>query len=95
MQLESGIKSIKGFIFSRNFIVEEAVLCAAKVAYVSLLVKYNKSTVEYFDSRMDMRNINIENPIYKKGFKTIKKFSPEAYYWYKAIELYNKNSKSK
>ncbi|QZY55139.1 nucleotidyl transferase AbiEii/AbiGii toxin family protein [Crassaminicella profunda] len=88
-QLEEGVKRIKGYIFTKNYIIEEAVLSAAKTAYLSLLIKNSVLGMEYFDSKIDVKSLNIDQPIFRRSFKAIKKFSPEGYYyWYKALELY-------
>ncbi|MDD2402734.1 MAG: hypothetical protein PHD60_11150, partial [Clostridia bacterium] len=85
--LQTGIRTIKDYIFSKNFILEGAVNCAAKAAYLSLLIKYEMSEVERFEKSIDLRNFKIEIPEYKK-FKSIIKFDPEAYfYWYKSFEI--------
>ncbi|WP_210200636.1 nucleotidyl transferase AbiEii/AbiGii toxin family protein [Alkalicoccus urumqiensis] len=87
--LENGVKTIKDYIFSRNFIVEAAVNSAAKAAYLSLLLKHDIKQVERFDSRLDLQALKITSPDFKK-FKSIIKFDPEAYfYWYKCIEIIN------
>lgn len=88
-KLESGIKRIKSYIFSGNFNIEEAVLCSSKAAYLSLLIKNNINSIEFFNPKLDLTDLVITHQEYKKNFKTIKKISIEAYYyWYKAIELY-------
>lgn len=93
--LESGVKKIKGYIFTRNFIVEDAVTCAAKAAYLSLLLLRDDYTFDYFDNKIDLSNLNITDLKFAKSFKSIKKFSPEAYYyWYKAIELYKEKDQA-
>ena len=90
-QLQTGVNRIKDYIFSKNYILENAVGSAAKAAYLALLLKYDISEVEKFDPQTDLRNFSIEHPDFKK-FKSIMKFDPEAYfYWYKSIELLNRN----
>lgn len=85
--LNTGISRIKDYIFSKNFILESAVNSAAKAAYLSLLIKYGITKVERFDKKMDLKQLKIDTPDYKK-FKSIMKFDPEAYfYWYKSIEI--------
>ncbi len=86
-QLLTGVKRIKDYIFSKNYILESAVNSASKAAYLSLLLKYNISDVEKYDPSINLREFVIEHPGYKK-FKSIMKFDPEAYfYWYKSIEI--------
>ncbi|MDQ2086067.1 nucleotidyl transferase AbiEii/AbiGii toxin family protein [Herbivorax sp. ANBcel31] len=90
-QLEEGIKRIKSYIFSRNYIVEDAVLSAGKSAYVSLLLKNPNLNLEYYDPKIDINKLSISNQQFHRSFKSIKKFSPEGfYYWYKALELYER-----
>ncbi|MBC3797623.1 nucleotidyl transferase AbiEii/AbiGii toxin family protein [Acetobacterium tundrae] len=89
--LQTGVNRIKDYIFSKNYIVESAVNSASKAAYLSLLIKYDIFVVERFDETIDLRTLEIKNPEYKK-FRTIMKFDPEAYfYWYKSIEILEKN----
>lgn len=85
--LQTGVRTIRDYIFSKNFIVETAVNSASKAAYLSLLIKHNISEVERFDKDINLNLLEIRVPEYKK-FKSIKKFDPEAYfYWYKCIEI--------
>lgn len=90
--LENGVKTIKDYIFSRNYIIEAAVNSAAKAAYLSLLLKYDIKHVERFDRRIDLLSLKITSSDFKK-FKSIIKFDPEAYfYWYKCIEIIEQKS---
>ncbi len=93
--MQTGIKRIKGYIFSKNYIVESAVNSASKAAYLSLLIKYGITDVERFNPKLDLREYVIEHPEFRK-LKTIMKFDPEAYfYWYKSIELLENREKFK
>lgn len=87
-ELEEGVKRIKGYIFTKNYIIEDAILSAGKAAYLASLVKKSLSEVERYDPKEDITKLVINNERFAKSFNTIKKFSPEGfYYWYKAIEL--------
>jgi len=89
-KLLEGIKRIKSYIFSKNFILEEAVLSSSKAAYLALLLKNNIYNIEFFNDKKDVMHMDITDTRFKKSFKSIKKFSPEGYYyWYKFLELYN------
>jgi len=93
--LQTGIKRIKNYIFSINYIADRAVNSASKAAYLSLLIKYERSDIERFDKAIDLRTLEIKNPEYKK-FKTIMRFDPEAYfYWYKSFEILEREEFSK
>ncbi|MCK9223622.1 MAG: nucleotidyl transferase AbiEii/AbiGii toxin family protein [Candidatus Muirbacterium halophilum] len=91
-QLQTGVKRIKNYIFSNNYIVESAVNSASKAAYLSLLIKYSITDVEKYDKSIDLRTYVIDHDKYKK-LKTILKFDPEAYfYWFKSIEILKKHT---
>lgn len=80
--LEDGVIRIKSYIFSQNYIIERAVNSASKVAYLSLILKYNITEVIRFDPTINLNECKIE---YKQlnGLKSILKFDPEAYFfWY-------------
>lgn len=86
LQLEDGIRKIKAHIINRNYIVEEAVLSASKAAYLVSLLKSDLTEIERFDTSQALPEL-IGTPLFKKMAK-IKKFSPEAYYYFaKAQEL--------
>lgn len=88
--LELGIRRVKSHIFSRNFIIEEALLCASKAAYCSMLLLKKDNLIERFEKSMNLSEEVIELEGFTKYFKTIKKITPEGfYYWKKAIELHN------
>jgi len=89
-QLLEGVKRIRGYIFSKNFIIEEAVLSSAKAAYLALLLKNEIYNIEFFNDKEDVMKMDISDDRFRKSFKSIKKFSPEGYYyWYKFLELYS------
>ncbi len=91
--LEDGIRRIKPYIFSKNFIAENAIECAAKAAYIASVIKNELNYVEKYNTSINMNDISIKNKKYAKMFKGIKKFSPEAYYYLnKALELNEKLS---
>lgn len=87
-QLEKGMKRIKSHIFSQKFNIEDAVLCSSKAAYCSMLLAHSTSDIERFDKAVDLRNEAIELDGFTKYFKSLKKITPEGYfYWMKAVEL--------
>jgi predicted nucleotidyltransferase component of viral defense system len=87
-ELSSGITKIKGYIYPENFIIESGVLSASKAAYLSMLLKSGANNIgERYSDKIDLNKVTITNTLFKK-FNTIKKFSPQAFfYWYKSIEL--------
>ncbi|GMG69291.1 nucleotidyl transferase AbiEii/AbiGii toxin family protein [Tetragenococcus halophilus] len=73
--LEDGIRRIKTHIIKRNYIVEEAVVSAAKVAYLVSLMQTGATTIERFEPSKPLPEL-VGNPLFKKMAK-IKKFSSE------------------
>lgn len=91
-ELELGVRRVKSHIFSRNFIIEEALLCASKAAYCAMLLLTKDNPIDRFDESMNLSEDVIELEGFAKYFKTIKKITPEGfYYWKKAVELNNKH----
>ncbi len=63
----------------------------SKAAYSAMLLMTKDNSIERFDESMDLSKEVVELEGYAKYFKTIKKITPEGfYYWKKAVELHNK-----
>lgn len=80
LQLEDGVRRIKSHIINRNYIVEEAVVSAAKASYLASLLKSGAREIERFDPSQPLPELT-GLPLFKKMTK-IKKFSPEAFYYF-------------
>jgi len=89
--LFTGIRNFANFTIA-PFRIEEAIVAAAKVAYLIELLKDDTATIiERYTDAGAIRDWMIENQEYNKINK-LKKTNPEAfYYWYKALGLYNQN----
>ena len=88
LKLEDGIRRIKSHIICKNYILEEAVVSASKAAYLACLIKSNHTTNEHYDSSKSLPELTGAFLFKKMG--KIKKFSPEAYYYFaKAQEISN------
>ncbi|MFS0878717.1 nucleotidyl transferase AbiEii/AbiGii toxin family protein [Metabacillus niabensis] len=98
-KLQDGVNRIKDFIFSKRYLLRDAVISASKAAYLAQLILKGKSTIERFnnddmsnwrvDISVDVRQ-NENNNWRVKNINTVKKSSPEAYFYlYKALELHN------
>jgi len=74
------------FVYAEHFTLDSAILCAAKVAYLTTLISKENPIIRRFDATMDLASLAIQNPAYNKLNK-VKKTGPEAfYYFYRAIE---------
>ena len=88
-QLFLGIRNFTNFIIS-SFNIDEATAAAAKVAYLTELIKMNSKTIQQYNNPGQIANLMIGNTDFNKLNK-LKKNNPEAFfYWYKSLEISNK-----
>lgn len=59
-ELQSGVKRIKGFIFSENYHIEKAIQAASKVAYLSQVIKYEQETIEKFKDPNQIKDLKLK-----------------------------------
>lgn len=78
-ELLDGIKKLAAFIYSGNFTIAAAIVCASKVAYLGGLMLKRESRITRFQTNLDISSWNISNPDYSKLNK-LKKTSPEAFF---------------
>lgn len=80
--LQLGLLQIANYIFSERYIIEKAIVHAARTAYLIALLK-TETEIERYDNRIDMTTWQIQQPNNTKLNK-LKKSNPEAfYYWLK------------
>jgi hypothetical protein len=80
-ELISGIKRIAGYIYAERFTLDSAILCAAKAAYLSVLIKRGTKEISRFDPNTDLSDWFIDEQRYNKLNK-VKKTSPESFYYF-------------
>ena len=87
--LQKGISNIVNFIIT-TFRLEEAIICASKVAYISQLLKQNYvSDVARYSNPGTIASLTISNTEFLK-LNRLKNTLPEAFfYWYYALNLIN------
>jgi len=90
--LAKGISNIKNFV-TTNFSIEDAILCAAKTAWLCATLKYvNTNQLERYEKTIVTNHLLISEYPYTK-FNKLKKTNPESFwYWYKALELLGLNN---
>jgi predicted nucleotidyltransferase component of viral defense system len=88
LHLQTGVRNLFNFIFIEKFRIESAIVCAAKAAYISQLVKQGAKTIPHrFKEPGEIKDWSISNKQYQK-FDLFKRINPEAFfYWHKTIEL--------
>jgi hypothetical protein len=85
-ELNDGIKRIGAFIYSGNFTIDKAVLCASKATHLSAHLMSKETGFKRFEPNMDIVKWQIQKPEYQK-INRLKKTNPEAfYYFYIALE---------
>lgn len=86
-EMLEGFKKMAAFVYSGNFTLDTAILCASKAAFLSALLVKKKTYIPRFTNPGVIATWNIVNPEYNKLNK-LKKTSPEAFYYYfKALEM--------
>ncbi|GAA4954339.1 hypothetical protein GCM10023314_29960 [Algibacter agarivorans] len=85
--LQLGISNFVNFTISK-FNIEEAIMAAAKVAYLAEVLKNEALTkLDTFKNPLQVKDWLIENPQFNRLNK-LKKSNPEAFfYWYKTINF--------
>jgi len=87
-ELQKGIRNIKNYIFSETFYIEKAIVCASKVAYLSVLLMNKTKEFKRYSLEANMSDWTIKSPLNTKLNK-LKKSNPEAFfYWYQVYEIY-------
>jgi hypothetical protein len=88
-ELSKGISKLHGFVFGGTFSKDDAVLCAAKVAYLSALILNESPEITHFDDGLDLSRWTIPTPHFLK-LNRLKMINPEAfYYFYLAQDVFN------
>jgi hypothetical protein len=87
-ELNEGIKKIIHYTYSEPYRIEDAMVSAAKAAYLSRLLKNSlKESISRFNKMEDLGHLNITHRNFTK-FNKIKKYKPEAFfYWSQAVSL--------
>lgn len=86
-ELQAGIQRVSRFIFSEPFHLEKAITMASKAAYIANAIKHDIKLIEIFDIPIQVKDWNIEEPIWQR-LNRFKRTNPEAFfYWYKFHEL--------
>lgn len=85
--LQTGIKNIVNFILE-SFRIEEAIICAAKVAYTTRIFLQEENVMQRFPGPEQIADLFIDNPTYGK-LNRLQKSNPEAFfYWYHTLDGY-------
>jgi len=88
-ELLDGIKRVRGFIYSGNFTIDKAILCASKATALAAYLIKNKKNIRRFELSRDISNWMIQNHEYQK-INRLKKTNLEAFwYFYDALEILN------
>jgi hypothetical protein len=83
-----GINRIKAFMFRGGYVIENAIIDAARAAYIATLLEKGETSIEKYNG--DPQSIvELEiRPTLTNRLNKLKRQSPEAfYYWAKVSEL--------
>ena len=85
--LQKGIVNIKPFMYMGAYRIEEAIIDAAKAAYLATLIEKGQETVERFPATPLSEDLQIE-PVLTNKLNKLRIGMPEAYYyWAKTSQL--------
>lgn len=85
--LQKGIINIKPFMYMGAYRIEEAIIDAAKTAYLATLIETGTETVEHFSTNALTEDLQIE-PVLTNKLNKLRIGLPEAYYyWAKTSQL--------
>ncbi|HBH11594.1 MAG TPA: hypothetical protein DDX29_00495 [Clostridiales bacterium] len=79
-ELSDGIKRVGVFIFSGNFTIDKAILCASKAANLAAHLLKQEKEFRRFDTNLEISDWSIQNIKYNK-INRLKKTNPEAFYY--------------
>lgn len=84
--LLDGVNRLKTYTFTEKLSLEKVLPMAAKVAYLSNLIKNNKQKIEKFGDERSVIPLTIEVP-HNTKLNKLKKTNPDAFwYWWKATQ---------
>jgi hypothetical protein len=86
--LSFGIRGFASYISEGGFTIEDAILCSSHAAYLSQLIRKNTVTeIKRFDKGIDLSKVEINGKF--NYLNKLKKFSPEAFFYFKeAVTIY-------
>ena len=87
-RLQQGINRIKSFMFRGNYLIDSAIVDAARAAYVATLLEKGHTGIERYNGNpMSISSLEMF-PTLPKRLTQLKRQSPEAYYyWAKVSQL--------
>ncbi len=83
--LQQGVSRIKSFMFQGGYVIDNAIIDAARAAYVATLIENGITAIERYDGNpMSIANLSIQPSLTSKLNK-LKRQSPEAFYYWAMI----------
>ena len=88
LMLQRGISRIKSFMFRGSYLIDNAIIDAARAAYIATLLETGQTKVErYNGDPLSIASLEIKSTLPNR-LSRLKRQSPEAfYYWAKTSEL--------
>jgi hypothetical protein len=89
LEIQNGIKQLKGFLMGDTFRIEEAILYSAKVSLLAAKIKTeNFDELPHWESSLNRGEYQIESEKYRYLNKKLRHIPEGAwFYWYHTIEL--------
>lgn len=85
--MQDGIIRVKSFMYKQRYLIDNAIIDAARAAYLATLIEKGVTQVEpYPENPNDIKDLVIRPSLTNK-LNNLKSNLPEAYYWAKTSEL--------
>jgi predicted nucleotidyltransferase component of viral defense system len=86
--LSFGIRGFANYISEGGFTIEDAIICSSHAAYLSQLIrKIAETEIKRFNKKIDLSAVEIKGNF--NYLNKLKKFSPEAFFYFKeAVTIY-------
>lgn len=86
-EFRDGLIRIKGYMYQRNYYIENAIVDASKAAYLVTCFQHGQTDIKKYDKEIDLNSLSIFSAM-PKGLQRLRRSLPEAFwYWAKTYEL--------
>ncbi|WNY23404.1 hypothetical protein MmiHf6_07110 [Methanimicrococcus hongohii] len=85
--LNRGLVSVRSYIFSGKFNMNQALIASSKTAYAASIIKTDRVEINRFKSAVNVKDLKINGSLDTKTTRMLKKVNPEAFYYLYQISL--------
>lgn len=86
-QLQQGVSKLKSFMYKQKYIIDNAIVDAARAAYLATLIEKGVNEIEKYHSAQDVMALQIADTLTNKLNKLRGRLPEAFFYWAKTSEL--------